>query len=198
MRPMMKVLYIAMALALSCVVPVHSMSMQELQNTGRFEMLHGFGESGNGDGTFIDKDSIKAFNGPNGTKQIAVTQYVLMPAGDMIQEKNVFYTFDTKQSFANLIKKLETHQLESHQLESHQLGSYKDLWLAKQKNAGIASSIIDFKEYHIDGNRYDTQSEARDRRMATAPVDFGFAGYLLANRLYERVYGVQFDDVVDK
>ncbi len=188
MRPMMKVLYIAMALALSCVVPAHSMSMQELQNTSRFEMLHGFGESGNGDGTFINKDSIKASNGLNGTKQIALTQYVLMPAGDIIQEKQVLYTFDTKYSFANLIKKLGTNQLES----------YKDLWLSKQKNSGISSTIIDFKEYHIDGNRYDTQSEARDRRMATAPVDFGFAGYLLANRLYEHVYGLQFDDVVVK
>ena len=188
MRPMMKVLYIAMALALSCVVPAHSMSMQELQNTSRFEMLHGFGESGNGDGTFIDKDSIKASNGLNGTKQIALTQYVLMPAGDIIQEKQVLYTFDTKYSFANLIKKLGTNQLES----------YKDLWLSKQKNSGISSTIIDFKEYHIDGNRYDTQSEARDRRMATAPVDFGFAGYLLANRLYEHGYGLQFDDVVVK
>ena len=184
----MKVLYIAMALALSCVVPAHSMSMQELQNTSRFEMLHGFGESGNGDGTFINKDSIKASNGLNGTKQIALTQYVLMPAGDIIQEKQVLYTFDTKYSFANLIKKLGTNQLES----------YKDLWLSKQKNSGISSTIIDFKEYHIDGNRYDTQSEARDRRMATAPVDFGFAGYLLANRLYEHVYGLQFDDVVVK
>ena len=184
----MKVLYIAMALALSCVVPAHSMSMQELQNTSRFEMLHGFGESGNGDGTFIDKDSIKASNGLNGTKQIALTQYVLMPAGDIIQEKQVLYTFDTKYSFANLVKKLGTNQLES----------YKDLWLSKQKNSGISSTIIDFKEYHIDGNRYDTQSEARDRRMATAPVDFGFAGYLLANRLYEHVYGLQFDDVVVK
>ena len=184
----MKVLYIAMALALSCVVPAHSMSMQELQNTSRFEMLHGFGESGNGDGTFIDKDSIKASNGLNGTKQIALTQYVLMPAGDIIQEKQVLYTFDTKYSFANLIKKLGTNQLES----------YKDLWLSKQKNSGISSTIIDFKEYHIDGNRYDTQSEARDRPMATAPVDFGFAGYLLANRLYEHVYGLQFDDVVVK
>ena len=188
MRPMMKVLYIAMALALSCVVPAHSMSMQELQNTSRFEMLHGFGESGNGDGTFIDKDSIKASNGLNGTKQIALTQYVLMPAGDIIQEKQVLYTFDTQYSFANLIKKLGTNQLES----------YKDLWLSKQKDSGISSTIIDFKEYHIDGNRYDTQSEARDRRMATAPVDFGFAGYLLANRLYEHVYGLQFDDVVVK
>ena len=188
MRPMMKVLYIAMALVLSCVVSAHSMSMQELQNTSRFEMLHGFGESGNGDGTFIDKDSIKVSNGPNGTKQIALTQYVLMPAGDMIQEKHILYTFDTKQSFASLIKKLEFHQL----------GSYKDLWLFKQKNAGIASSIIDFKEYHVDGNRYDTQREAQDRRMAMAPVDFGFAGYLFANRLYERVYGVQFDDIVVK
>ncbi|MDU1049139.1 MULTISPECIES: hypothetical protein [Veillonella] len=185
---MMKVLYMAMAVALSCVVPAHSMSMQELQNTSRFEMIHGFGESGNGDGTFIDKDSIKASNGLNGTKQIALTQYVLMPAGDIIQEKQVLYTFNTKQSFANLIKKLDAHQL----------ASYKDLWLSKQKNAGVSSSITDFKEYHIDGNRYDTQSEARDRRMATAPVDFGFAGYLLANRLYERVYGVQFDDVVAK
>ena len=171
----MKVLYIAMALALSCVVPVHSMSMQELQNTNRFEMLHGFGESGNGDGTYIDKDSIKASNGPNGSKQIAVTQYVLMPAGDMIQEKQVLYTFDTKQSLANLIKKLDA-----------------------QKHSGVTSSVVDFKEYHIDGNRYDTQSEASDRRMATAPVDFGFAGYLLANRLYEQMYGVQFDDVVGK
>ena len=188
MRPMMKVLYMAMAVALSCVVPAHSMSLQELQNTSRFEMIHGFGESGNGDGTFIDKDSIKASNGLNGTKQIALTQYVLMPAGDIIQEKQVLYTFNTKQSFANLIKKLDAHQL----------ASYKDLWLSKQKNAGVSSSITDFKEYHIDGNRYDTQSEARDRRMATAPVDFGFAGYLLANRLYERVYGVQFDDVVAK
>ena len=188
MRQMMKVLYITMALVLSCVVPIYSMSMQELQNTSRFEMLHGFGESGNGDGTFIDKNSIKASNGPNGTKQIAVTQYVLMPAGDTIQEKNVLYTFDTKQSFASLIKKLE----------SHQLGSYKELWLFKQKHSGVTSSVVDFKEYHIDGNRYDTQSEARDRRMATAPVDFGFAGYLLANRLYERMYGVQFDDVVGK
>ena len=188
MRPMMKVLYIAMALALSCVVPAHSMSMQELQNTSRYEMLHGFGESGNGDGTFIDKDSIKASNGPNGTKQIALTQYVLMPAGDIIQEKQVLYTFDTQYSFVNLIKKLGTNQLES----------YKDLWLSKQKNSGISSAIIDFKEYHIDGNRYDTQREAQDRRMATAPVDFGFAGYLLANRLYERVYGVQFDDVAGK
>ena len=188
MRPMMKVLYMAMAVALSCVVPAHSMSMQELQNTSRFEMIHGFGESGNGDGTLIDKDSIKASNGLNGTKQIALTQYVLMPAGDIIQEKQVLYTFNTKQSFANLIKKLDAHQL----------ASYKDLWLSKQKNAGVSSSITDFKEYHIDGNRYDTQSEARDRRMATAPVDFGFAGYLLANRLYERVYGVQFDDVVAK
>ena len=184
----MKVLYMAMAVALSCVVPAHSMSMQELQNTSRFEMIHGFGESGNGDGTFIDKDSIKASNGLNGTKQIALTQYVLMPAGDIIQEKQVLYTFDTKYSFANLIKKLGTNQLES----------YKDLWLSKQKNSGISSTIIDFKEYHIDGNRYDTQSEARDRRMATAPVDFGFAGYLLANRLYEHVYGLQFDDVVVK
>ena len=184
----MKVLYMAMAVALSCVVPAHSMSMQELQNTSRFEMIHGFGESGNGDGTFIDKDSIKASNGLNGTKQIALTQYVLMPAGDIIQEKQVLYTFNTKQSFANLIKKLDAHQL----------ASYKDLWLSKQKNAGVSSSITDFKEYHIDGNRYDTQSEARDRRMAKAPVDFGFAGYLLANRLYERVYGVQFDDVVAK
>ena len=188
MRPMMKVLYMAMAVALSCVVPAHSMFMQELQNTSRFEMIHGFGESGNGDGTFIDKDSIKASNGLNGTKQIALTQYVLMPAGDIIQEKQVLYTFNTKQSFANLIKKLDAHQL----------ASYKDLWLSKQKNAGVSSSITDFKEYHIDGNRYDTQSEARDRRMATAPVDFGFAGYLLANRLYERVYGVQFDAVVAK
>ena len=85
----MKVLYMAMAVALSCVVPAHSMSMQELQNTSRFEMIHGFGESGNGDGTFIDKDSIKASNGLNGTKQIALTQYVLMPAGDIIQEKQV-------------------------------------------------------------------------------------------------------------
>ena len=184
----MKVLYMAMAVALSCVVPAHSMSMQELQNTSRFEMIHGFGESGNGDGTFIDKDSIKASNGLNGTKQIALTQYVLMPAGDIIQEKQVLYTFNTKQSFANLIKKLDAHQL----------ASYKDLWLSKQKNAGVSSSITDFKEYHIDGNRYDTQREAQDRRMATAPVDFGFAGYLLANRLYERVYGVQFDDVVVK
>ena len=184
----MKVLYMAMAVALSCVVPAHSMSMQELQNTSRFEMIHGFGESGNGDGTFIDKDSIKASNGLNGTKQIALTQYVLMPAGDIIQEKQVLYTFNTKQSFANLIKKLDAHQL----------ASYKDLWLSKQKNAGVSSSITDFKEYHIDGNRYDTQSEARDRRMATAAVDFGFAGYLLANRLFERVYGLQFDDVVVK
>ena len=151
-------------------------------------MIQGFGDSGNGDGTYIDKDSIKASNGLNGTKQIALTQYVLMPAGDIIQEKQVLYTFNTKQSFANLIKKLDAHQL----------ASYKDLWLSKQKNAGVSSSITDFKEYHIDGNRYDTQSEARDRRMATAPVDFGFAGYLLANRLYERVYGVQFDDVVAK
>ena len=188
MKLMMKVLYIAMALALSCVVPTHSMSMQELQNTSRFEMLHGFGESGNGDGTYIDKDSIKASNGPNGSKQIAVTQYVLMPAGDMIQEKQVLYTFETKQSLANLIKKLDAHQF----------GSYKELWLFKQKHSGVISSVVDFKEYHIDGNRYDTQSEARDRRMATAPVDFGFAGYLLANRLYERMYGVQFDDVVGK
>ena len=184
----MKVLYITMALVLSCVVPTYSMSMQELQNISHYEMLHGFGESGNGDGTYIDKDSIKASNGPNGTKQIALTQYVLIPAGDIIHEKQVLYTFDTKYSFVNLIKKLEAHQL----------GSYKDLWLFKQKNTGIASSIIDFKEYHVDGNRYDTQSEVRDRRMAMAPVDFGFAGYLLANRLYERVYGVQFDDVVAK
>jgi len=49
--------------------------------------------------------------------------------------------------------------------------------------------------FHVDGNRYDAQSEARDKQMATAPVDFGFAGYLLANRLYERVYGMQFDDI---
>ena len=188
MKPMMKVLYIAMALVLSCVVPTYSMSMQELQNTSHYEMLRGFGESGNGDGTYIYKDSIKASNGPNGTKQITITQYVLMPAGDTIQEKQVLYTFNTKQSFANLIKKLDAHQL----------ASYKDLWLSKQKNSGISSTIIDFKVFHVDGNRYDAQSEARDRRMATAPVDFGFAGYLLANRLYERVYGMQFDDVVVK
>lgn len=128
----MKVLYIAIALALSCVVPAHSMSVQELQNTSRFEMLHGFGESGNGDGTFIDKNSIKASNGPNGTKQIAVTQYVLMPAGDTIQEKNVLYTFDTKQSFANLIKNLDAHQL----------GSYKELWLFKQKTNSPSFPLI--------------------------------------------------------
>ena len=107
--------------------------------------------------------------------------------GDTIQEKQVLYTFDTKQSFGNLIKKLDAHQL----------GSYKDLWLAKQKHSGIASSIVDFKQYHVD-NRYDTQSEASARRMALVPVDFGFGGYLLANRLYERVYGVYFDDVVGK
>lgn len=184
----MKVLYITMALVLSCVMPTYSMSMQELQNTSHYEMLRGFGESGNGDGTYIDKDSIKASNGPNGTKQITITQYVLMPAGDTIQEKQVLYTFDTKQSFANLIKKLDAHQL----------GSYKELWLSKQKHSGITSSVVDFKQYHVDGARYDAQSETQVRRMATAPVDFGFAGYLLANRLYEYVYGLQFDDVVVK
>ena len=111
-----------------------------------------------------------------------------MPAGDTIHEKQVLYNFDTKQSFANLIKKVDAHQL----------GSYKDLWLSKQKHSGITSSVADFKQYHVDGTRYDAQSETRSRRMATAPVDFGFAGYLLANRLYERMYGVQFDDVVGK
>ena len=113
--------------------------------------------------------------------------FLHIPVGDTIQEKQVLYTFDTKQSFGNLIKKLDAHQL----------GSYKDLWLAKQKHSGIASSIVDFKQYHVD-NRYDTQSEASARRMALVPVDFGFGGYLLANRLYERVYGVYFDDVVGK
>ena len=34
--------------------------------------------------------------------------------------------------------------------------------------------------------------------MAWVPVDFGFVGYLLANRLYESVYGVHLDDVVVK
>ena len=184
----MKVLYLVMALMLSCIVPVHGISMQELQSSSRYEMLHGFGESGNGDGTYIDKDSIKAMNGPNGTKQIAVTHYVLMPAGDEIYEKNIVYTFDTKQSFANLIKKLDAHQF----------ASYKDLWLYKQKHSGITSMIVDFKQYHIDGNRYDVQSEEQSRHMAMAPVDFGFAGYLLTNQMYERIYGVQFDDVVGK
>ena len=54
----MKVLYLTMALVLSCVVPTYSMSMQELQNTSHYEMLRGFGESGNGDGTYIDKCSM--------------------------------------------------------------------------------------------------------------------------------------------
>lgn len=108
----MKVLYIALALLLSCIVSVHAVSMQELQNSSRYELLHGFGESGKGgDGTYIDKESMQATNGRNGTKQIAVTQYVLMPAGDTIEEKQTVYSFDTKQSFANLIKRLEAHQL---------------------------------------------------------------------------------------
>lgn len=34
--------------------------MQELQNSGRYELLHGFGESGKGDGTYIDKESTSA------------------------------------------------------------------------------------------------------------------------------------------
>ena len=105
----MKVLYLVMALMLSCIVPVQGISMQELQSSSRYEMLHGFGESGKGDGTYIDKD---------------------------------------------------------------------------------------FKQYHIDGNRYDVQSEEQSRHMAMAPVDFGFAGYLLANQMYERIYGVQFDDAL--
>lgn len=183
----MKVLYIA-ALMLSCIVPVHGISMQELQNSGRYELLHGFGESGKGDGTYIDKESIQSINGQNGTKQITVTQYVLMPAGDTIEEKQTVYSFDTKQSFANLIKRLEAHQFTS----------YKELWAYKQKHAGITATISQYKCYHNDGTRYDMQTEEKWKRMASVPVDFGFAGYLWANRLYERSYGVQFDDVAGK
>ena len=97
-------------MALVCVLcasvnPVKAVSNTELQDTSRFARIISKGDTGGGDGKYIELSTIRDNSTDAHTKNIEAKIYVVLPSSDLIREYKVRYDYDLNLSFANMVAK---------------------------------------------------------------------------------------------
>jgi len=97
--------------ALVCVLcaslnPVKAVSNTELQDTSRFARIISKGDTGGGDGKYIELSTIRNNSTDAHTKNIEAKIYVVLPSADLIREYAIHYDYNLNYSFANLVAKM--------------------------------------------------------------------------------------------
>ena len=161
-------------MALLCVWCISSNSVKavsnaELQDISRFEHIISKGDTGGGDGKYIELSTIRDVSTSTSTKSIEAKIYVVLPSSDLIREYTIHYDF--------------------------YLG---EIWNIKMDASGIVGTVKAQQDYTLNGESKLTQPGYKGYEHVTflTPTDFDFESYHVANRVFKKVFGVFYDDVI--
>ena len=184
-------------MVLVCVVctsfnTVKAVSNTELQDTSRFTRIISKGDTGGGDGKYIELSTIRDNSTNAHTKSIEAKIYVVLPSSDLIREYIVRYDYDLNLSFANLVAKAP--QLKTRLPDF----SLNEIWNIKMMESGIVGTVLNQQDYTLNGESKPTQPALKGYENVTflTPTDFDFESYHVANRIFKMVYGTFYDDVI--
>ena len=187
----MKRRYLCFLWLLVCLVlPLQgqAISQTELLDTARFQHIDSTVDSGRGDGKYLDLTSVRSVEAPNGHRRIEATVYVLMPAADLIYGLQIQYDYQMDQSLNHLIDKHDTS------LRNGGNDPYISIWYAKQSNSGITGTITSANAFNNDGQTHKQQIHMANINAILLPVEFGNEKYKLPNLVYQKAYGIAYDD----
>ena len=187
----MKRIYLCFLWLLVCfVLPLQgqAISQSELLDTARFQHIDSTVDSGRGDGKYLDLTSVRSVEAPNGHRRIEATVYVLMPAADLIYGLQIQYDYQMDQSLNHLIDKHDTS------LWNGGNDPYISIWYAKQSNSGITGTITSANAFNNGGQTHKQQIHMANIKAILLPVEFGNEKYKLPNLVYQKAYGIAYDD----
>ena len=171
---------------------VKAVSNAELQDTSRFEHIVSKGDTGGGDGKYIELSTIRDNSTDAHTKNIEAKIYVVLPSSDLIREYKVRYDYDLNLSFANMVAKAPELKTRLPDFSLH------ELWNIKMMESGIVGTVLNQQDYTLNGESKPTQPALKGYENVTflTPTDFDFESYHVANRIFKMVYGTFYDDVI--
>lgn len=187
----MKRIYLLSLWLLACLVlPLQgqAVSQAELSNSERFEHIDSSADSGRGDGKYLDLTSIKSVTAQNGHRRIEAVIYVSMPAANMIQGLSVQYDYQIDRSLRHLINAHDKNIKQGNKMP------YISIWRAKQGNSGITGTVNDGGTYNNDGQIRQQRVYVENLKAMILPAEFGDEKYKLPNLIYEKAYGIAYDD----
>ena len=191
---MKRFLCIMAILCVWCVsfTSVKAVSNVELQDTSRFEHIISKGDTGGGDGKYIELSTVKDVSTSDSTKSIEAKIYVLSPSSDLIREYTIRYDYNLTYSFANLVARIPEFK---ERFPDFYLG---DIWKLKMDDSGIVGTVKAQQDYTLNGESKPTQPGYKGYEHVTflTPTDFDFESYHVANRVFKKVFGVFYDDVI--
>ena len=183
-------------MALLCVWCISSNSVKavsnaELQDISRFEHIVSKGDTGGGDGKYIELSTIREVSTSTSTKSIEAKIYVVLPSSDLIREYTIHYDYNLNYSFANLVARMSEFK---QQFPDFYLG---EIWNIKMDASGIVGTVKAQQDYTLNGESKLTQPGYKGYEHVTflTPTDFDFESYHVANRVFKKVFGIFYDDV---
>ena len=184
-------------MALVCVLcasvnPVKAVSNTELQDTSRFARIISKGDTGGGDGKYIELSTLKDVSTSGSTKSVEAKIYVVLPSSDLVREYTIHYDYNLNYSFAHLVAKVPEFK---QQFPDFYLG---EIWNIKMDNSGIVGSVKAQQDYTLNGESKPTKPGYKGYEHVTflTPTDFDFESYHVANQVFKKVFGVFYDDVI--
>ena len=170
---------------------VKAVSNAELQDISRFEHIVSKGDTGGGDGKYIELSTIRDVSTSTSTKSIEAKIYVVLPSSDLIREYTIHYDYNLNYSFANLVTRMSEFK---QQFPDFYLG---EIWNIKMDASGIVGTVKAQQDYTLNGESKLTQPGYKGYEHVTflTPTDFDFESYHVANRVFKKVFGIFYDDV---
>ena len=191
---MKRFLFFMALLCVWCVsfTSVKAVSNVELRDTSRFEHIISKGDTGGGDGKYIELSTVKDVSTSDSTKSIEAKIYVVLPSSNLIREYTIHYDYNLNYSFANLVARMPEFK---QQFSDFYLG---EIWNIKMDDSGIVGTVKAQQDYTLHGERKPTQPGYKGYEHVTflTPTDFDFESYHVANRVFKKVFGVFYDDVI--
>ena len=182
--------------ALVCILcaslnPVKAVSNTELQDTSRFARIISKGDTGGGDGKYIELSTLKDVSTSGSTKSVEAKIYVVLPSSDLVREYTIHYDYNLNYSFAHLVAKVPEFK---QQFPDFYLG---EIWNIKMDNSGIVGTVKAQQDYTLNGESKPTKPGYKGYEHVTflTPTDFDFESYHVANRVFKKVFGIFYDDV---
>ena len=191
---MKRLLFIMAILCVWCVsfTYVKAVSNVELQDTSRFEHIISKGDTGGGDGKYIELSTVKDVSSSGSTKSIEAKIYVVLPSSNLIREYTIHYDYNLNYSFANLVARMPEFKKK---FPNFYLG---EIWNIKMDDSGIVGTVKAQQDYTLNGESKPTQPGYKGYEHVTflTPTDFDFESYHVANQVFKKVFGVFYDDVI--
>ena len=191
---MKRFLFIMAILCVWCVsfTSVKAVSNVELRDTSRFEHIISKGDTGGGDGKYIELSTVKDVSTSDSTKSIEAKIYVVLPSSNLIREYTIHYDYNLNYSFANLVARMPEFKKK---FPNFYLG---EIWNIKMDDSGIVGTVKVQQDYTLHGESKPTHPGYKGYEHVTflTPTDFDFESYHVANRVFKKVFGVFYDDVI--